>query len=1052
MKTVFWNDIFTTLKQKNTYIALLVYAGIGFMTGYKFSIKVGDAIAANAPYSLGFMIGLMSLMIILMATVVAFTLLFKESDANFGLIVFATPIEKRHFAMARFGAFYILTLFGFFILVMAYALGLYMQPLNLMNPGFQPWHFFYPFLIFGVVNAFLICSLLFFVSSKFQNKLLLAVTGLLLYILYMLAMVFSNAPFMAQALPQSMMAQRMSAIVDVFGLSSYFFEAKDLTVLQRNQSVVPFTNYIVLNRVVVALLAMGIVCFGIRAFSVLPIDKGTSKKDKMPLASVYTQIPFTTASTGFNLKTRWNAIVSFIKIDTIYLFKSIAFIAVGMLLLFYVGMEMYGDIDGGIRMPQLYASSGRLAQTINATFYFMGAFVMVYFVNDMYWRSTATGFSILQNTTYYAKEKLLGHLGSITLLVSVLTMIMIVEALVFQMWFQYFRIDVQAYVGVVVFNMLPVVLLSLLLLFINSISKSKAVALGMSLLVFLLFATPISKSFIANPLLRFLSGYRGHYSEFLGYGPYLPLFLWRWVFGLSIVAMLFLTSFSVKSSGKKGGTYVALFACIVAALVSGSQFLEGYEYKNDDSAVTERVSYEKMFRKYQHIPQPTISEVSTEIDLYPELQRYRIKGHYVMMNKHSQPVDSLLFTIPKDFELISLTYQYKNETVQLKQAISQLFLKEPIAPTESATLEFELAYQWHAVNNHDNFNAIVENGSFMRISRYFPKVGYDSEKEISDKTLREMYKLGDETPLTALEAPKMGTDDFIKLSMQISTPQHQIAVGTGELKKEWQHENRNYYLYTAEDIPFRFAVSSAEYEVKRVQHHGVSIRVLYHPLHDTNVSHLIENTKLTLAYCIENFGPYPFKSITYAEVSSFTQGFAGTAYPGVIFMTEHMTFNANIKAGKNQDVVNELAGHEVAHLWWGTNQIDPDYREGYAMLTESLAMYTEMMVYKKMYGHEQMMERLAIHQQIYDAQKGFSDQTSLLRANGTDTFIAYSKGAVVFVALSELIGEPQLNKALRNFLAKHEHPNPKPIATDVLHEILEVSDKSYHPKIKSLFE
>tara|TARA_R110002012_G_scaffold38661_3_gene107360 strand:- start:73324 stop:73692 length:369 start_codon:yes stop_codon:yes gene_type:complete len=122
------------------------------------------------------------------------------------------------------------------------------------------------------------------------------------------------------------------------------------------------------------------------------------------------------------------------------------------------------------------------------------------------------------------------------------------------------------------------------------------------------------------------------------------------------------------------------------------------------------------------------------------------------------------------------------------------------------------------------------------------------------------------------------------------------------------------------------------------------------------------------------------------------------------------------------------------------------------MLTESLAMYVEMMIYKKMYGKEKMRERLAIHQQIYDAEKGLHEKKSLLKVAPGDTYLAYSKGALVFVELSELIGEHQLNRALKAFLQKNRYPNARPITLDLLKEILAVSDQSNHSKIKSLFK
>ncbi len=1055
MKTVFLNDIYSSLKQIATQFALLAYLVLGLFTGFKFHINVGDGIAANSPYSVGYMTGLLSLIIILSATLLAFSGLFKERDTNFGLIVFTTPIKKCHFALARFLSFFFLTVLSFFILMLGYVIGLYVQTDTEMLAGFHLWYYVYPFLIFGVVNSLLVCSILFFFAKKFQNKLLVAIAGLMLYITYMVVLMFSNAPFMAQSLPQSLFAQKISAITDIFGLSAYFYNTKDFNVFDRNYHVVSFSNILLLNRLLVVFLSLIIVRLGIRAFSFLPVFKQKSQKKYAVATSKKTKLldlPFAIAGTLFNSKTKYKALFSFVKIDLIYLFKSIPLISVSALLLFYVGVEMYGDIDMGIRLPQQYASSGLLAKTINETFYFIGALVVVYFTNDVFWRASANGFSIIQDTTYYASQRLHGHGISMVLLILFLTALMVFEAIIFQIIFQYTYIDWQAYFGVLVFNTLPLILLSLLLLLINNISKSKSIALGISILFFLLFVTPISKNIILNPLFRFLSGYKGAYSDFIAYGPYLSSFISRLVFGFSVVGLLFTLFRLIKTKPIKNRFLIASisFACI--AILSGFSFLDGYESKDKQSVILERVTYEKNYRKYQNLPQPTIKKVSTEIDLFPKEQAYNLKGTYKLVNQHKQAIDSIFISVPKDFEIQSLYFYYKNDTIRLNSSFSELQLKNALQAQDTAKLAFELAYKWQAVNGHNPFNAIVKNGSFMRISRYFPQFGYDASKELLDKNIRNQYALGEATTMKPFDAEKSNVDDFIALDMQISTDNSQIAVGTGELKTHWQDADRHHYQYQADAIPFRFAVSSAQYEVKKVQHKDVSIEVLYHPLHKNNVNHLIKNTKLSLDYCTKYFGPYPFSSIQFAEVSSFTQGFAGTAYPGVIFMTEHMTFHTNLSGDHNQDVINELAGHEVAHFWWGTNQIDPDYREGYAMLTESLAMYTEMMIYKKMYGKDKMQERLAIHKQIYDAEKGFSEDLSLLKATKDNAFIAYSKGAIVFVELSELLGEERLNLAIRTFLKQHAYPNAKPTSTDLLKEILKVSDEDLNKKIKTMFE
>jgi hypothetical protein len=120
----------------------------------------------------------------------------------------------------------------------------------------------------------------------------------------------------------------------------------------------------------------------------------------------------------------------------------------------------------------------------------------------------------------------------------------------------------------------------------------------------------------------------------------------------------------------------------------------------------------------------------------------------------------------------------------------------------------------------------------------------------------------------------------------------------------------------------------------------------------------------------------------------------------------------------------------VSHFWWGTNQVVPDDREGAPMLTETPAMYTEM---------------------IYEEEKGFSEDQPLYRVTDENTHISYSKGAVIMVQLSELIGEANVNTALRNFLQSHKYPGTPPLSTDLLNEILRASDPRYHVAINKMF-
>ena len=77
-------------------------------------------------------------------------------------------------------------------------------------------------------------------------------------------------------------------------------------------------------------------------------------------------------------------------------------------------------------------------------------------------------------------------------------------------------------------------------------------------------------------------------------------------------------------------------------------------------------------------------------------------------------------------------------------------------------------------------------------------------------------------------------------------------------------------------------------------------------------------------------------------------------------------------------------------------------------------------------------------QQIYDNEKGLYGNTPLYKVPYGATHIAYSKGAIAMVKLSELIGEEKVNEALKNFLLNNKYPK-KPTSLDLLEEFYNVA-------------
>lgn len=1052
MRTIFLFDIKSYFKNWTIYAVLFLLIAFAVFGGTIAHFSISENIFSNSAYQISFITAFLSLTTIFFSTIFASQLLFKETDARFELVLFSTPIRKREFIIGRLTALLVIN-FGFVLLFsVGFLIGQSLGNKSVTSTSFILSYYLYPQILFCFINTLFVTSVLSFVGLLSKNKMLVYVSGLMLYIFYMVTLLYSGSPLMAQSMPQSDQAQLISAFIDPFGFSAFFHQTSAWSVAQRNTQVVSLSGVFLINRLSVLLISIGLIFICVKRFSFIQSTKGKKTKPVELLTETEVTPLYKTVTTNHNIIAQIKAIFSFAKIDLIYIFKSIPFVITVLALLFAQAMELYGVIEKGIRVPQNYASSGLMLSTIIQTFHGLCMIAVLYYAHEIFWRSKSVNFSLIENSTPNSQIAFFAKWLSLAIVIFLFSLLMVFEGIAFQLIFRYPHIDWVTYLELFLVCTIPLILLGGLILLIQKVTNQKYIGLGVTALFTLLMATTVGKAFLSFPLLRFLQPLNFDYSDMNGFDEYLPVFTSRLIFGIGITGILILTFGLSKKKLLKWQSLLLLSLLGIMAFYSGTGMINGYQAKDTNAGLQLQADYEKLYRKYQDLPQPTITDVITHVDLYPDKNAYTVKGTYILENKTAQNINKLLVNFSDDFTIRKAVLVNGSESINVEKQYQLIELCESFLPKQQVKFIFELDYKWKAVNGHQPFNAIVRNGSFLRISRYYPQFGYQAGNEIQDERKRKEFQLGNVTAPKLFAAPKSPNNDFINLDMTVSTSSDQTVVGVGELVKQWTSENRNHFKYiTGSPVPFRFALSSAKYAIKKEIYKGRNFEIYYHPGHHENVDHLMKNAKLTIDYCEANFGAYPFKTLRFAEVSSFTKGFAATAYPATIYMTENTVFHANIKSDQQQDVINELAGHELSHLWWGNNQISPDERDGAAMLTETFAMYTEMMLLKKMYGKEETLDRIKMHLGIYNNEKGFTEEQPLYKVKQGNTHISYSKGAVIMYKLSELIGEDKVNMALKNFLEKNRYPNPKPVTTDFIHELYLVTDVTVHSKIEEMF-
>jgi hypothetical protein len=481
-------------------------------------------------------------------------------------------------------------------------------------------------------------------------------------------------------------------------------------------------------------------------------------------------------------------------------------------------------------------------------------------------------------------------------------------------------------------------------------------------------------------------------------------------------------------------------------------------YVPSDDAERRQAEYEKQYRQYRDLPQPRVVSVRADVDIFPRERRADIRGSYRLANRSKVPISALHIGVPRRVKILQLDlppHRAVLEDRRLGYAIYEL--TTPLTPGQEITFGFHLEISNPGFVNNDPDNGVVENGTFFH-SRQFPSLGYLDHRELGDPSKRRrqglppfirMAKIED---LRARETNDLARDaDWLDFEATVSTDADQIAIAPGHLLREWSEGRRRYFRYkTNGAIPKFFAFLSARYTVRRDSWQGVDIAIFFHPGHEYNVGRMMDAIKKTLRYMTESFSPYQDRQVRIAEFPRYARG--AVSLPSVIPFSESIGFIARLKDENSIDYPFYVTAHEVAHQWWGYQVLGADV-QGSAMLAESMAQYSALMVMKEEYGPEKMRRFLRYELDRYLSGRGGELIEEMpLELVEDQPYIHYNKGSLALYALQDSLGEARLNEALRRYIASVRfQPPPYTVSRDLLAFVAEVTPPEKRPLLDDLF-
>ncbi|MDX2196968.1 MAG: M1 family aminopeptidase [Cytophagales bacterium] len=997
----------------------------------------------------------------------------KDFDAQFHEIMFAIPIKKWAYFWGKFMAAWASTLIVYLALIPGYLIGVYFLEPHQKGTEIIWSGLFDGFLLFILPNSFILTAMVFAVAIYFRNIIAAYVLVIILATCYSVAFAFLGADVDSRPL---------ASYFNSDGMAAFSVDVQYWTVSDKNTKIYSPSLLMWANRMVWIGIALVVILTCYFRFSFSHSLQGLfniyRKKLKISAQNAIVQGKpmYTIHNTGFCFKALFSRII----IEYTSVVKHISFIIITLMGLVILGFNLYyaGKKAYGIStLPVSYWMS-EIAMTLNILF---GQIIIIFFSGQMMWADREQKTEAVTDTLPVSAWVLaLGKIFALCFVVITLQVFSIVACIGYQLSQSYFDIDIMPYLKV---NMLleatKLCFWVVLSICVQSICQNKALGYIISIALFISQVLAVEVG-LNHMLWQPWIPANVIYSDMNSLFPYTREIIWSKLYSFLFAIMLIYISVAFWQRGNEGSikfrirqllsfvnnknVYISgmlvllLLGCTVGKIYYDTIIINHHETEKDKWK-TDKVDFEKKYKKYERRPQPRITNSVYQIELYPQLEKIEINGKYTLVNASNTAIDTLhIFYHDK----INMKIDLPQSTVNMHDTIRhyvQIKLITPLQKGDSTILSFACNYQKIAMENWVSHTNLTGNGTFINKADFAPTIGYQGTMELYGKWERKKYGLKDKDLLASSNDTVAAMQTYISLDADyghiqatIGTDIDQIAVAPGNLVRKQIKNNRAYYTYkSTEPILNFYSFCSARYTITKEMYNGISLEVYHYPKHTKNVNRMIKGMKDAIVFCERYYSPYTYKHariIEYPRYQQFAQSF-----PNTIPYSESSGFIFDFDKEIDLDIVYYTTAHEIAHQWWG-HQVSAANVEGCTFMIETMAQYTALQVMEKEYGAEKMKKFLKFEMDTYLGFRGREQEKELpIIINQHQQYIHYQKGSVVMYALGKYVGFDKINTVLQRFIKNNYHRSaPYPTSAELYSEIKSIVPDSLKYLAEDMFE
>ncbi len=767
------------LKAPLFWIVAAVFGALAFALASTDAVIVGGAsgnVLRNAPLVVTRLLGVLTMLSIFLVTVFVAGAALRDFDNGTAELFFTTPTGRGAYLGGRFAAGYLAALAVMLACAAGVAIGGMMPWIDAARLGPASWRgYAWAFGVMVVPDMLFIAALLFLLATT-TRSLLATYIGLIVY--FVLNSVVG-------LLTRDVNNHLVAAMLDPFGGRTLALVTRYWSADQANLDLPALTGVLLFNRVLWS--AVGVAMLGAAVALFRPNREGlqlprrrkrTEPPRLRPQASV-AALTLPKVRLADDLRAHLLQLRTQFVFDTVGVLRGPPFLimlALGLFNLIFA-LALSSQIYGTATWPVTH----QVLDNIRGSFQWLLYIIITFYAGELVWRERSQRSAEVSDAFPVPDwVPLIAKLGALLAVIATFLLIGASVGIGWQLGHGYNHLEPGLYLATLALAAIPFVLLAVLALFLQVLSNNKFLGYLLTIVWLVLSAIGFGLLHWEQNLYNYGNAPDVPYSDMNGFGHFLKAALWfdfYWA-SCAVVLLVLAALFWVRGTDHAWHdrlreaharlhtpAKVVLALGLLAFIGSGSWIYYNTNvlnrYQSSADQTKQRADYEKKYAKYKNLPQPRITAVKADVDIYPYQRRLDIRGHYTLVNKTAAPISELHVNYTDGFTLKSLAFAPHDTVSADKQLGYTIYrLKTPLAPGASMDFAFTLEYAPKGFTNSPEGQFLAYNGTFFN-NTVMPQFGYQTQAQLTDRNDRRKYGLSADRAADAEARRREGAREYL---------------------------------------------------------------------------------------------------------------------------------------------------------------------------------------------------------------------------------------------------------------------------------------------------